>query len=154
MDLSRMPSPVVTAVGGAAVGLFAHLGFFIRGEWHVYAPQLLIFHSLLLGSLSTGTWYYHGSDLGQVFSNFLLGSVCYVVALLTSIVVYRIYFHPLTKAGFKGPWYMRISKLSHVWACRTSLNHLILTDIHKKYGDFARTGKRTSRPRYRTGRDF
>ncbi|KAL2259505.1 hypothetical protein VTK26DRAFT_6795 [Humicola hyalothermophila] len=140
MVLSGLPAPAVTAIAGAAIGLVAHLGFFIRGEWHVYAPQIFLFHSLLFGSLSAGAWYYHGSELGQLFADFLLGGLCYVVTLLTSILTYRVYFHPLTRAGFKGPWYMRISKLAHVWACRTSLNHLILDEIHKKYGDFARTG--------------
>ena len=146
MDWSRMPGPVTTAGAGVLIGLLAHLGFFIHGEWHILAPQLLIFHSLLFGTLSVGTVYYDGSELGHVFANFLFGSVCYVLTLLTSMVVYRVYFHPLTKAGFNGPWHMRVSKLWHVWECRTSLNHLLLDRIYKEYGDFARTGERLRSP--------
>ena len=65
------------------------------------------------------------------------------MALLTSIAVYRVLFHRLSRAGFPGPPLARISKFWHVWACRDSKNHLVLDRLAQVYGDFVRTGKIT-----------
>ncbi|KAK0634267.1 cytochrome P450 [Bombardia bombarda] len=131
---------ILASVLGVVLGLIAHLGFFIRGEWHVLAPQIFVSHSLLFISLSAGTIFCHSSGVGQLWAAGLITSSCYLAALLTSILVYRIWFHPLTRAGFKGPFYLSTSKICHVWECRWSLNHVFLDGLHKKYGDFIRTG--------------
>lgn len=127
---------------GAFLGLVAHHCFFIRGEWHVQAPAIPWFHLSLFGTLILGNIVYAASGVGYIFKPALFTSTCYLYTLFASIVLYRTLFHRLTKAGFKGPWYMRISKLWHVWQCRTSENHLLLENLNKEYGDFIRTGEK------------
>lgn len=136
-----MQSYVLASSLGAILGLSAHHGIFIHGEWHIRAPEIFVFHVLLLASLSTGAIWFHGVYLGVLFAAGLTTTVLYLTSLFTSILVYRVWFHPLTRGGFNGPWHMRTSKLWHVWACRTSRNHLLLDGIHMRYGDFVRTGK-------------
>ncbi|KAF7531612.1 hypothetical protein G7054_g8695 [Neopestalotiopsis clavispora] len=125
---------------GVAAGLIAHLGFFIKGEWHVRAPEIFVFHATLYPALAFGVVFYQGSHLGELLQYGLIACVAYLSTLLASILAYRIWFHPLTKAGFKGPLWMRTSKIWHVWVCRTSQNHLFLDKLYKDYGEFIRTG--------------
>ncbi|KAI0896941.1 cytochrome P450 [Annulohypoxylon nitens] len=127
-------------IAGVAIGLLLHHSLFIHGEWHIYAPELLLFHAIPISILSLGAVLYHSSIVGTLCIAGLITSTSYLLALFTSILIYRIWFHPLTRAGFKGPFYMRTSKIWHVWDCRTSRNHLKLSSLYEQYGDFVRTG--------------
>ncbi|ORY67019.1 cytochrome P450 [Pseudomassariella vexata] len=122
--------------GGLLAGIIAHQGVFIRGEWHVQSPAILATHGGLFLCLWVAKAYIsmHQVDVA------LWMSYCYIFSLVNSIVLYRVFFHPLTRAGFRGPWYARITKLWHVWAARKSKNHLVLAKLHEKYGEFVRTG--------------
>lgn len=132
---------ILSCVVGIVLGLLAHHGLFIHGEWHLQAPQIFLSHTFLFTFTSVGTVWFHGSAEGNLLLAAFLTSTWYLVALLASIVIYRIWFHALTQAGFKGPWYMRVSKLYHVWCCRTPRNHILLDQMNKDYGDFVRTGE-------------
>lgn len=57
---------------------------------------------------------------------------------------WRILLHRLRR--FPGPFWAVVSKFWHVIKClqTNSQNHLILDGLHQKYGDFVRTGTRTS----------
>ncbi|CEL09984.1 hypothetical protein ASPCAL13111 [Aspergillus calidoustus] len=111
---------------GASVGLVAHHGLFIHGEWHIHAPSILLSHLVGFASLvlmvETG-W--------QII-------LSYLFALFSSIVTYRLFFHRL--GHFPGPFWLRTSKIWHVWKARTSQNHFFLEKVHRKYGDVVRTG--------------
>lgn len=132
---------------GTALGITAHLALFIHGEWHVRAPEIFIFHCVLFTSTLTANTLSSGTEYYSFFEGILYMSYCYVSVLLTSIMVYRLWFHRLTRDEFPGPWYLRVSKLCHVWAVRRSKNYVVLDDLHRKYGDFVRTGKPGTRPR-------
>lgn len=125
---------------GVFLGVLAHKALFIHGEWHVRAPEIFILHTTLLVSLHVGKALYNTTSVGVLCDAMLWIIYCYIASLLTSITVYRAFFHPLTKAVIPGPWYLRLSKLPHVWAARKSKNYLFLEDLHQKYGDFVRTG--------------
>lgn len=132
---------IIAVIIGTGIGLYAHLGLFIHGEWHIQAPSIFLFHLFLYTFLGTGVAVSHYQDFdSKIWTVGLIASLCYLVALLTSIFIYRVFFHRLTRAGFKGPFSMRVSKLVHVWSCRTSGNHLLLGGLQKQYGDFIRTG--------------
>ena len=61
----------------------------------------------------------------------------YVVSLTTSILIYRIAFHPLRK--FPGPFTARLAKLSHVLRLLTKSDNYVQADrLHKNYGDIVR----------------
>ncbi|ORX94170.1 cytochrome P450 [Clohesyomyces aquaticus] len=111
------------------VGILAHQGVFIRGEWHLRGPYVVLLHLTVLfvsvgltGNLQTPL--YHGA--------------LYLFGLFGSMVIYRIFFHRLRK--FPGPTGAAVSKLWHVWKCRNSQNHLVLESLYKTYGQFVRTG--------------
>ncbi|KAK7941421.1 benzoate 4-monooxygenase cytochrome P450 [Apiospora aurea] len=135
---------VSPALGAAGVlcGFTTHHGVFIRGEWHVHAPWIVLSHLWIFTCLILADRFVMGSSpllLAAPYGVVLI-SCSYLTGLFLSIVVYRAFHHRLTKAGFPGPWYARVTKLWHVWACRDSKNHVVLHKLHEQYGDFVRTG--------------
>ncbi|PSS10965.1 hypothetical protein M430DRAFT_53504 [Amorphotheca resinae ATCC 22711] len=145
-DQLLRPNRAVVFGLGAIAGLAMHHGFYIHGEWHVQAPAIVVGHSLafaalFIGSVSSsfagGTLTLESKFVFRYPGFAILG---YLVALFTSITVYRLFFNRLARAGFAGPVGARITKLWHMWACRGSKNHLVLDRLHRKYGDFVRTG--------------
>lgn len=119
-------TPVVSALIGALSGLILHHTVFIHGEWHVQAPDILIYHLVCLVALfmafNHACWMIFG----------------YLIALFSSITVYRVYFHRLR--NFPGPRWARVTKIWHAWQSRHRQNFLVLSELHRKYGDFVRTG--------------
>ncbi|KAL7944152.1 cytochrome P450 [Trichoderma barbatum] len=130
---------ILTAVGVSS-GVLVHNTVYVWGEWHVQAPQI----TLQLFALYVGCPILANLLKGTVAAGILRGitswSYGFLPGLIASILLYRTVFHPLTRAGFRGPWYARFTKIWHVWACRGSRNHHVLNDMHKKYGTFVRTG--------------
>lgn len=126
---------------GALIGLFIHHALFIHGEWHTQAPLIVLVHLLTFTFLLASSICSRNLDVHSYFQGANLISISYCVALFTSITIYRLVFHRLTLARFPGPLCARVTKLWHVWMCRTSCNHLVLADLQRKYGDFVRTGK-------------
>jgi hypothetical protein len=123
------------------VGVAAHLGLFIRGEWHMQAPVVIFLH-ILLGSF---TFLSEVRKQGLSLSSLLSISaiiVGYLFGLFSSIVAYRLSpRHRLYK--FPGPRLAAVSKFWHVWQCRDSRNHELMDNLHEEYGDFARIGMKT-----------
>ncbi|CAJ2507920.1 Uu.00g091060.m01.CDS01 [Anthostomella pinea] len=138
------PRHLLFLVAGGSLGFAAHLGVFIRGEWHVQAPQLFIGHACVILCVPLCWSFLPDSDsagLGPLVDGLMWASLAYLTGLFASIFIYRVSgFHRLTVAGFPGPFGARVSKLWHVWACRYSKNHELLDRLHQEYGDFVRTG--------------
>lgn len=125
-------------VTAAVAGVLAHQVIFKHGEWHMQAPLLcqlfgigtsavMLIVSLVKGPVTGVTF---GSAIASIFTS----------ALFASMLVYRCFFHRLRQ--FPGPTLARASKFWHVWNCikSGSQNHMVLDGLHKKYGDFVRTG--------------
>ena len=125
---------------GAIAGIAVHNALFRHGEWHLYAPDIVQGHGLVFVLSLIGSIYYAKVDINIFLQVTALISISYVVALFTSIAVYRLIFHRLTQAAFPGPICARLTKIWHVWACRNSRNHMVLAKLHQHYGDFVRTG--------------
>ena len=126
---------------GYLSGIFVHYGLFMHGEWHVQAPQIVILHSPLYLICPVFALVSRSSGLDEVLKTIRYWSYGYLLGLASSMLLYRTLLHPLAKAGFPGPWYARVTKLWHVWACRHSKNHLVLDALRVEYGDFVRTGR-------------
>lgn len=120
----------LAAVSGSAM----HWGLFMHGEWHIAAPKIVVAHAIATAALF----------IRLSFQEVAIACSSYCLTLFTSIIVYRAFFHRLSRAGFPGPMAYRVSKIWHMWECRGSQNHHILADMNKKYGDFVRTGKTLS----------
>lgn len=111
---------------GVVLGLGAHHLLFIHGEWHIQAPKIVLHHLVYFAALSV------------VISHAHLVIASYILALFSSITIYRLFFHRLKH--FPGPFLARITKLWHVWKARHRQNYLVLEALHHQYGDFVRTG--------------
>lgn len=124
----------------AIAGLFAHNGVFIRGEWHLYIPQIVAVHFLLW--LGTSGLVYQALgfvSVGDAFREASIIAASYFTAIFTSMTIYRLFFHRLSK--FPGPKLAAVTKLWHVFKIRHSTNHLWLKELHEKYGSVIRTGR-------------
>lgn len=113
----------------AAAGIAAHRSVFIKGEWHLWAPYVVVVHA---SALAVALGYTR-----EFYRPVLLGNM-YLLGLFGSMLVYRMFFHKLRH--FPGPSGAAVSKLWHVWKCRDSRNHEVLDAMYKRYGQFVRTG--------------
>ena len=119
----------------AATGFAAHKFYFIHGEHHLESP--LLFRLSLL-ALVIGIFVGPGVKLWNV-QHGISSLFFFTASLLSSIVIYRLIFHPLR--SFKGPLMLRISKLWHVSEVLNSQNFYYLDTLYQQYGDIVRTGK-------------
>ena len=124
---------------GIACGFAIHHGLLRHGEWHVQAPYILILHVVVINSFNL-LMYVADKHFQQVLDAACAIFWAYLQGLVLSTLIYRVFFHRLTRAGFPGPWYAPMWKLWHVWQSRTGQNHIVLDRLHKKYGDVVRTG--------------
>lgn len=139
------PSHLLFLVAGGLLGVAAHLGVFIRGEWHIQAPQLVIGHACVVLCVALCRLFLRDFDSARpipLVDGLTWACLAYPPGLFTSIVIYRVSgYHRLSAAGFPGPFGARVTKLWHVWACRYSKNHEVLDRLHQEYGEFVRTGE-------------
>lgn len=119
----------------------SHITYFCHSERDLIAKQIflvaifapLAFQSLFQFHLKLPFWSCVQLT-STIYGSFLLG-------MWSSMVVYRIWFHPLR--NFPGPFWAKVTKLwipyTH-W--RTNWQyHLVMLELHKKYGDIVRIGK-------------
>ena len=121
------------------VGVLLHQLLFIHGEWHIQAPVIAVTHVACFMLLSLALTHVQSIDLDASLIRSALAFASYCTSLFLSIAIYRLAFHPLTKASIPGPFAARLTKLWHMWKCRSSTNHLLLESLRQKYGDFVRT---------------
>ncbi len=128
----------VVAIVGATLGVASHLGYFIHGEHHMQSTQILAFFLLapliLFITASRQTFnksYLEASKITAVAT----GS--YLAALSTSILTYRVFFHPLR--NFPGPFTAKLSKVAHfLRIAKNSRNFILADEMLEKYGEFVR----------------
>jgi hypothetical protein len=124
----------------AAAGALSHWTYFVHGEHHREAPQLLTLSVAIPILAYLGLWNFTplGAAQAGTLTAELVGS--YSTALWTSILLYRVFFHRLRR--FPGPFMAKASKLWHVWKLAPRSDNFIQLDkLHKQYGDYVRTGK-------------
>ncbi|KAJ5115372.1 cytochrome P450 [Penicillium alfredii] len=126
-----MASPEAIAI---VLGLFAHCFVFIHGEWHLRAPAVVVFHVCVAALLYI--WELSRLTANGSWTVVLVGA--YIFSLLSSISIYRLFFHRLRI--FPGPRLAAWTKLWHVWKCRDSRGHHVLEEWYRQYGEFVRTG--------------
>jgi hypothetical protein len=134
----EVPSLPATAVVAAAIGVASHLGYFIRGEHHRQsAKYLAVFTTaptLLFLALARVT---DNASYGLLAITTCVATFSYFTALITSILTYRIFFHPLRR--FPGPFSYQLSKLAQVAnIAKDSNNYIQAEELRKKYGDIVR----------------
>lgn len=136
MGLVSLP---ITTLVGVVLGFTSHVGYFIRDEHHMSGPRIIaiafaspiILLSLLVRYAAVDSYYEAG-----LITTAAIGS--YITSLLSSIVIYRLLFHPLRK--FPGPLYLRVTKWNHTLLLifKGVQNYRRLDEWHTKYGDIVR----------------
>ena len=123
---------------GVGAGISSHLLYFMHGEYHIQAPNLIRLFIFLLPvfalidlKASTETSITADQTITMLFAAYLLGT-------LGSIIVYRSFFHPLRR--FSGPFGAKVSKFWDVLKAYDSSNFHLMDSLYHKYGDFVRTG--------------
>ncbi|KAG8529675.1 uncharacterized protein KY384_005156 [Bacidia gigantensis] len=135
-----VPFPNLTYALGlcALAGITSHLGYFIKGEHHMQTPRLVTYSILSFIAVTTFQVMLYKFAMRDALGNTSLMAIAYLSALLSSVLIYRQYFHPLRH--FHGPKLMGLTKLEHVFRSRKFDNYRQLDEIHSTYGDFVRTG--------------
>jgi tryprostatin B 6-hydroxylase len=135
-----MPGLAATCCYAAAAGVPAHLGYFIHGERHEEAPAIILL-SIITPTLLFWVQFLYLQQSFAASALFTLSiSSTFAVALWTSMVIYRLFFHPLYK--FPGPIGARVSKFYHSYHSLPRFDGFRWLDrMHREYGDFVRTGQ-------------
>ena len=133
-------TPVEEIFMGVVSGIVSHLCFFIHGEHHMRAPTLFRFYIVLFLAFLYLEISIRNHDILLGIKEAIEIFVAYTLSLLTSIVVYRKYFHRLRH--FPGPFMAGITKLWQTTKTLDSQNHLLLDRLYEQYGDFVRTGEK------------
>lgn len=149
---------VAPNLAAAIAGLLVHHTLFIRGEWHLQAPKVVIAHVIIGGVILLLLQRHEPSPILHQGYRCACMFASYFTPLFSSIVTYRLFFHRLRH--FPGPRIAAATKLWHVLKSRGGTNFLVLDEMQHKYGPFVRTGKQSClqsvfflRPGERFGRE-
>jgi len=137
LSLRELREPWLYAIF-ASCGFLSHVLYFIRGEHHKNA-QLFIkstFWGLLVAELLLVHVGNIAFDTAAKLIAFSLAA--FFSSLWTSMVVYRVAFHPLRH--FSGPSLAKVSKFYVFIKARRGDGFRKLYRWHQKYGNFIRTG--------------
>lgn len=133
--MSLLVSPAIAGLAVTA-GVAAHLGFFIRGEWHMRAPHIIMFHAFII---AVAYFLLSRQEDSSSAARLVLGTfAAYLCGLFGSMTAYRVLFHSLK--SFPGPRTASISKLWHVYQNLNSRNYELLDQMYRDYGEFVRIG--------------
>ena len=124
----------ITVVAGVAT----HLGYFRRGEHHMYGVQYL---QLFFGVFFTAISALVGGaamTFRQAFVTVNTFASLYIVGLYGSLANYRVFFTPLK--SFPDPFLCKITNLSFSTGLKNSDAHEKVLPLHQKYGHFVRLG--------------
>lgn len=128
------------------LGIATHILYYSHGEHHLNAnvytwliiivflltPSILsLLHLLITHPLPAFFFQFY-------FYSFLPTFLAWLFGLYTSLLAYRLLFHPLRR--FPGPWQARISTLWFSYHVRRGDAHRRVQALHERYGDFVRTG--------------
>lgn len=133
------PEAISIAATFASLGVLFHLSILPREIDYSLAILSISFLTTWLGLVTIFTTQFNLSFVTAVLRASFAG-VSFLTALAISIVIYRLYLHPLR--AFPGSWGAKISRL-YVFALvrRTGGKyHFELERLHRQFGDFVRTG--------------
>lgn len=131
MDLSLLK------IGGTStlLALAAHLWF---KNYEPTVPQFLTF-TCALQVVPIALWgVQQNSDRLGSLALASIFNLSFFTVLGTSIGVYRLFTHPLSK--YPGPLLGKLSKFHYAYICATGNSHRYLEGLHEKHGDIVRFG--------------
>jgi tryprostatin B 6-hydroxylase len=128
----------VTAISAVVVGITTHLVYFVQGEHHLYGTTYLQIIAATVPATICIIFRTHQSSIGDAMTEatFLLG--CYLLGLYSSLLIYRLLFHPLK--NFPGPVGNKLGNLWFSFQLGNGDAYKKVFRLHEKYGDFVRVG--------------
>ena len=91
-----------------ASGVFSHIAYFARGEHHLCGALYLRIFALVLAALTLVS-HGGGSRIGDAFSQAFGVMLSYLVGVFFSLVIYRLFLHPLRTFVKLRRWSSRLS---------------------------------------------
>ena len=139
------PDILPKAASGLCVGMLSHLCILkmkVEVEhliWHLLGSYVAVLSALIYVHVSLTNW-----SPFEAIGYTLLETASFNMGLIISIMVYRLYFHPLRR--FPGPLLAKVSMLYVVWTVHKSgvRYHEVLNGWHRLYGDVVRVGRHSS----------
>jgi hypothetical protein len=136
-------SAQITAAVSLLAGAISHHLVFRPFEIDGYAWQLFFTHLITFFVLIIGNVYVAGYGVILALARALLIETAYNTGVVTSILVYRAFFHPLQR--FPGPF---MAKISRFYAMNNAAKQVQaykdIQNLHKQYGDVVRVGASSS----------
>ncbi|KAL6896980.1 cytochrome P450 [Trichoderma evansii] len=131
------------AVAAALAGVATHLLYFNRGEHHRHALRYILVVAASFVAVSLFTWspiFIDAPGIDWESAIRLSAKVhgCFFLGLYSSLVTYRLFFHPLNK--FPGPICARISTAWLIYDFRGLDGWKRIAALHEKYGPYVRIG--------------
>ncbi|KKY13964.1 putative cytochrome p450 [Diplodia seriata] len=130
MALATLAAPAVLGVAFHAATQLVELDFYIP---HTVAG---------LSALALTGLYVDSQQRPflQSLLSLVIFSLVFLSTLVTSTIIYRLFFHRLRK--FPGPLGAKISKFYSLYLSRKIQYHFEVEKLHQQYGDVVRTGPR------------
>ncbi|KXJ87901.1 cytochrome P450 [Microdochium bolleyi] len=127
------------AIPGLILGFLSHWLVFIRGEHLKPAPGYFLATLTTPSVIALTLVRYLHFTRARALAATAVGWLSYFVALYSSMLVYRVWFHPLRH--FPGP---RLARLSQFWGVLKTApktdNFRHLDRLHEQYGEYVRVG--------------
>ncbi len=128
------PTPQTLLATAFLLGIIVHQFFFKRCEIDT--------HPLFIFTVVVSSPFALRYMLVRSLTLCALLTVAFTASLLTSLIIYRGFFHPLHQ--FQGPPLAKLTKLYSLFlTAQSGLRwHEINASLHTQYGDYIRTGPR------------
>ena len=123
------------------LGPLSHILLWMRLDIDSNSHQLLVLANLAV-LLPPIALYLRGITFLDAVLVTLTANICYAISLVTSIFLYRAFFHSLRR--YPGPFWARISvfwKVKHFQASKFQA-YKVIDNLHNTYGDIVRIGPR------------
>ncbi|KAK0671599.1 putative cytochrome P450 E-class, group I [Cercophora samala] len=125
---------LLACVLASTTGFLTHTLYFINGFHDTSALRIILVHFTTYLCLTAYSITQVGVISGLVISTAV--TLSYLATLFTSIVTYRLFFHPLRH--IPGPFVAKVTKLYGPYTARNGQMHLEQTKLFKKYGKLVR----------------
>lgn len=132
-----MESTITLNLLAATSGVLTHIAIFRRGEWDVASPSVFVFYSTVFAAAALLSY---SNFVSAPLSAIVQMAGSHVAALYSSMLVYRAFFHRLSK--YPGPFLARLTNF-YITALSVKRLHLFkeVQQLHQQYGDFVRLGE-------------
>lgn len=126
------------SIAPVVAGILSHLGYFKQGEHHFYSTRYIQAFIFITAAATAFLTFWKGNKGDHAAKEVALLSFYYLAGLYSSLVIYRLLFHPLNR--FPGPLGSRISNFWLSAKLKDADAFKKVEQLHQTYGPFVRVG--------------